>query len=955
MATDIRGATALLAVLLFFPAAGATQPGKGTARSALWKSRPGDDPRWASPGFDDSAWKAVPLPATWREQGYTGAGKVWFRRVESLDAAARLAAGRGELGILLGSSIPFGACQVYAAGRLAGSSGGWRLQLPFSRAEVFPIPREAVGPDGRLALALRVRRVAWAADDEPQAGPVGQILAFGNYQALKDRAELTWDRTLLADLPLLLLAVLFLAAAPYHVALYCRRRNQTGHLWFGLMAFCFAANTFASSYWIYQLTSRYDLAVRASDLTGHAAALLAIQFLWTFFSRPIPRWLRAYQLSHGALALFVGLWPDPRLVIASEDIRRLWLLPLLAAAVVLIIREARRGDAEARILALGGLVLVAAVAVELAGPALPLRWQSPISLPPFGFAAVLTAMSYSLSSRFRRVHDELDRLRSNLEEQVRERTAALQTAQEGALAASRAKSEFLANMSHEIRTPMSGVIGMTSLLLGTRLTATQKDYVETIRTSGAALLVLINDILDLSKMESGKVTIVRAPFSLAAAIAESLEMVAPLAARQGLELHRSRAPGTPEAIVGDLARTRQILVNLLGNAVKFTPQGEVRVSLSARRLQDGRHEVLFAVADTGIGIPAEELDQLFVDFHQLDGSLARKHGGTGLGLAISRRLTELMGGRIWAESTLGRGSTFYFTLLGEAVTGPLPQPAASPQPDREPARRAPDVPLRILLADDHPVNRQVMLGLLEHLGYRADLAANGLEVLEALQHRPYDLILMDVQMPEMDGLEATRRIRRLLPAARQPRIVAMTAHAMTGDRDRCLETGMDGYLSKPVQISDLAAVLAATSPGVSGAAATEAVPAGQGAITDDPLDYQALDRLRELSAGGRDVLGELIQTFSASSADDLETLRRLTAEGRWCDVEETAHRLKGGSGCLGAVRAAALCAAVEERVRAARTDEVGPLVAQLGQELERAWSALEQVRRGNGGNSTSQG
>ncbi|MEA2604027.1 MAG: hypothetical protein QOF89_5019 [Acidobacteriota bacterium] len=927
MAKDIRGALALVAVLLLVPAGGES------ARPGLWQTRAGDGP----------AWREVPLPATWREQGYTGVdGEVWFRRAEPLDAAAQLAAARGQLGILLGSSTLYGAYQVYAGGRLAGSSRGWGLKLPFTRIEAFPIPREAVGSDGRLALALRVRRVAWASDGEPQAAPVGSDLVLGDYQALRDRAALAWDRSLMTELPLLLLALLFLAAAPYHVVLYARRRREIGHLWFGLLALGFAVNTFASSYWIYQLTDRFDLAVRLSDLTGHAAAMLAIQFLWTFFARPIPRPLRAYQLSHGALALFVGLWPDTRLVIASEGIRSLWLLPLLVAAVVLIARESWRGSAEARILALSGLILVAAVVLDLAGHDLPLPWQSPVSLSPFGFAAVLAAMSYSLSRRFQRVHEALDRMHVTLEEQVRERTAALQTAREEALAASRVKSEFLANMSHEIRTPMSGVIGMTSLLLDTPLTATQKDHVETIRASGEALLVLINDILDLSKMESGKVKIERVPFDLAAVIEESLEMVAPLAARQGLALHPTIAPGTPEGLVGDLARTRQILVNLLGNAVKFTPQGEVRVALSSRPLDDGlnngRCEVLFAVTDTGIGIPHQELDRLFVDFHQLDGSLTRKHGGTGLGLAISKRLTELMGGRIWAESTVGQGSTFCFTLVGETAARP---PRPSPAPLRADRGLAIHHPLRILLAEDHPVNRQVMLGLLGHLGYRADLAANGLEVLEALARQPYDVILMDVQMPEMDGLEATRRIRLQTPGGRRPRIIAMTAHAMSGDRERCLEAGMDGYVSKPVQIADLAAALGAADP--PGANEPQEVSASLGVLPPDPLDLPALDRLRELAAGGEDLLGILVQTYAASSADDLSALRRLTAEGHWWEVERAAHRLRGGSASLGAVRVAAVCTAIEERVRAKRTGEIGPLVAQLERELERALGALDKM------------
>ena len=491
-------------------------------------------------------------------------------------------------------------------------------------------------------------------------------------------------------------------------------------------------------------------------------------------------------------------------------------------------------------------------------------------------------------------------------------------------AANQAKSQFLANVSHEIRTPMNGVLGMADLLLRDELTPLQKERVDMIRTSAESLLALVNDILDLSKVEAGRLELQREDFRLRELIDRTLQVFAQQAAESGIDLRCHVAPDLPDELHGDPTRLRQVLLNLVGNAARFTRRGSITVTVEAVPGGAGR-EVRFEVRDTGTGIRPEVQARLFEPYVQSGKPVTRELGGTGLGLVISKRIVELMGGGIGFTSEWCQGSTFWFRIPLEPATGPI---AASPLPeagDRREARSR----FRILVADDHPVNLAVALALLQDLGYTGETVASGSEALGALAERPFDALLLDCEMVGLDGYETCRALRRREErSCRHLPVIALTAYAMPGDREKCLAAGMDDYLSKPFRSSELAGVLDRWLGVGSPAAAVAAQAEGRESVEER---LASLRRLEEVS--GRKIVEEVQASFVSRGQQALETIRRALAEADGARLAIAAHALVGSAGLLGAAGLAARARDLELLAAEGRLRDCAERLPGLEQEL----------------------
>jgi len=891
----------LLVALLLLPPLHAAQAGvaitdveQPVSLAGGWLFQQGDNPAWSAPAFDDSGWQATQVPAH-HPAGHSGlSGVFWYRLWLELDRdSPSIARNKGALGLRLGEVM--NAYEVYIGGRLQGRIG----QFPpeprgeHDRQAVWPIPVEAIDDEGRVLVALRVWRAA-EVGDHWESGPYGGTFAIG---AISD---LQRDLSHESYIPTVPLVAIYLVMGLYHLLIAARNPVLREFYWFGLFSLLLAGYTFESSQARFLFDLDYNLHKRIEHVLLYFAPVL-----WMVTAHSVTR-TRLNPLMKGFGVIFLGYTlvaaVVPSQYILLQTLRSFQVLAALwtiALGVTMALR-AYRGSRSAQGLTALMVLLVLAILNDVLLADSFLASGNTLYIV---FALMLLFVALMMAERYTQILKQL-------ELSVEDRTEELERVNLELESALEAKGQFLATVSHELRTPMNAIRGLTRLGLDTELTDQQRDYLEKVEASSIDLQDLIDSMFDFVDMEDGKLVCVSEPFAPAELVRRLEQTWRSDAEMKALTFSCELDPGLPDRLLGDAKHLRQAIGNLLSNGIKFTDEGGVTLAIELVRLHDSAAEVRIAVSDTGIGIDAVAREKLFGAFSQADGSMTREYGGTGLGLPIAARLVQLMGGQLSVSSEVGKGSTFAFHLT-------LPREQASSVESG--SGLAGIVGARILLVDDSQLNLQVAGELLKKARVYVDMAQNGQEAVEMAAAVQYDCILMDVQMPVMDGYTATETIRKMPKGGDVP-ILAMTANALPADRDRGAQAGISDYIPKPIDPDELYAGLVKwITPGQRDYEAHAPAVSGTGpGVAELPDELPGIDVRGGLQrvAGNVALYVGLLSDLRAHYADVAGRIEALAEAGNLKDAGELAHKLKGVANNLGVYTLGERASDLEQSLRA---------------------------------------
>jgi signal transduction histidine kinase/HPt (histidine-containing phosphotransfer) domain-containing protein/ActR/RegA family two-component response regulator len=864
--------------------------------AGLWHFKAGDNPNWAAPDLNDRNWEAVDLLTTTPDANLDDDGMAWHRLTVQLDLdSASVQRQLGALAVSIGSINS--AYQLFAGGQNLGGVGA----LPpnpaavFDKFQIYPIPVSAIGDDGKLVLALRVWRAEGRAENNPYRGPfelgnIGDLRSSAIFQSL---------------VPNVILGFLYLAIGLYHLLIARRNPSMREFFWFGWFAIALSAYSLETSQIKFALDIPYLLHKKIEYFSLYMVPFLLTEVLVRVVGIRLNLAGRAFQYLFLVYALAVAVVPNLQvhyLTLPSfQVLAAIWSL----GTAVLMAWLGWRGNRRARVIfVLSFLATLAVINYVISVNSV----QSTTYLLHFMFASIILFMAVLMANNYTATL-------AKLEKSVEEHTADLRNTNRELESALAVRSQFLANMSHELRTPMNAIIGLTHLGLKTELTEQQRGYLMTVEQSAHALGGIVEGIFDFTRLEAGELECVQEPFSVKQLVA-SLELAySPQAEARSLSISFDQEPSIPGRLIGDAPRLNQILGHFLSNAIKFTEQGEVRFSARLLELSDAQAMLEFAVSDTGPGLSPEQQEGLFEPFTQVDNANTRAHGGTGLGLVISHALAGLMDGVIEVESEQGSGSTFRLRLpLAVAIEDDsILEPASTEEQDLAPINGA-----QILLVDDSEINLQVAGELLARARLHVDLARNGQEAVDAVKRKHFDCVLMDIQMPVMDGYTATRTIRSLAGYESLP-ILAMTANVLPEDRAKATEAGVNDHIPKPIDPQELySKLLRWIEPGeripFEPVADNTEVTEVTGEMPEQLPGIALSDGLKRVGGNSR-LYMKLLLDMRKNYATAAQSIEALYGAGDGDGASQLAHKLRGIANNLGAIDVGTYAEQLELRLK----------------------------------------